>query len=391
MVAHPWIERIERLSAAGLERSPRCVLGAVGPSIATADGTKLLFCSNDYLGLAADQRLISAAIEAAAAHGVGAGASRAVSGNHALHEALERRAAAFFETQAAVLFPSGYQANVGALSSLVDKGDAVFSDARNHASIIDGCRLSRAAVHVYKHADAGDLARLLDETRTAGLKLVVTEAVFSMDGDKAPLGQICSAAHSRGAVVYVDEAHALGVLGSGGRGLADEAGVSADVAVRMGTFGKAIGVSGAFVACGDAPARLMRSRARSLLYTTGAPPLLAAAALVGLDLAQAADDRRETLARNVRFYREGASAAGVPLARSETPIQPVPIGDARRAMAVSEALWRRGFFVQGIRPPTVPEGTARLRVTLSSAHTREQIDLLVDALAASLAACGVAP
>jgi 8-amino-7-oxononanoate synthase len=391
MGAHPWNERIERLSAAGLERSARSLLGPVGPSIASAEGPKLLFCSNDYLGLAADPRLISAAIGAAASHGVGSGASRAVSGNHALHDALERRAAAFLGTPAAVLFPSGYHANVGALSSLVEEGDAVFSDARNHASIIDGCRLSRAAVHVYEHADADDLARLLAATPSAGLKLVVTEAVFSMDGDLAPLAEICGAARRGGAEVYVDEAHALGVLGPGGRGLADEAGLSSDAAVRMGTFGKAFGVSGAFVACGEAPARLLRSRARSLLYTTGAPPMLAAAALAGLDIAEAADDRRETLFRNVRLYRERAAAAGVPLAPSETPIQPVPVGCPRRTMAVSESLWRRGIFVQGIRPPTVPEGTARLRVTLSSAHTPEQIALLVDALAASLAEHGVAP
>jgi 8-amino-7-oxononanoate synthase len=386
MVAHPWEERIATLAAAGLERSPRAVQGAIGPAIESADGSKLLFCSNDYLGLAADPRLVAAAAAAAAGCGVGAGASRAVSGNNALHEALERRAAAFVDAPAAVLFPSGYQANVGALPALLDAGDVVFSDALNHASIIDGCRLSRADVRVYAHADAGDLARLLAAAPAAGLKLVVTEAVFSMDGDRAPLAAICRAARSAGADVYVDEAHALGVLGPGGRGLAAEAGVAAEVAVRMGTFGKAIGVAGAFVACGEDPARLLRSRARSLLYTTAAPPLLAAAALAGLDLAEAADDRRAALARNVRSYRERAAAAGVPLAASDTAIQPVPIGGARRTMAVSEALWRRGIFAQGIRPPTVPEGTSRLRITLSSAHTEEQIGRLVAALAAALAA-----
>jgi 8-amino-7-oxononanoate synthase len=391
MGAHPWIERIEELTTAGLERTPRRLLGATGTKAESADGPKLLFCSNDYLGLAADPRLVAAVTGAVAACGVGSGGSRAVSGNPALHEALERRCAAFLGTDAAVLFPSGYQANVGALSSLVDAGDAVFSDARNHASIIDGCRLSRASVHVYRHADAAHLERLLGEVRTPGLKLVVTEAVFSMDGDKAPLAEICRAARRHGAEVYVDEAHAFGVLGLGGRGLAEEAGVSSGTSVRMATFGKAIGVSGAFVACGDAPARLLRSRARSLLYTTGAPPLLSAAALAGVDLAEAADDRRAALERNVRLYRERAAALGVPLALSETAIQPVPIGGARRTMAVSEALWRRGIFVQGIRPPTVPDGTARLRITLSSAHTAEQIGLLVDALAAALAECGGAP
>lgn len=391
MCAHPWNERVERLSAEGLERTPRLVLGATGTEVATADGTKLLFCSNDYLGLAADPRLAAAASAAAFELGVGSGGSRAVSGNHAPHDALERRCAGFMGTDAAVLFPSGYQANVGALSSLVDAGDAVFSDARNHASIIDGCRLSRAAVRVYRHGDAAELARLLDETRVPGLKLVVTEAVFSMDGDAAPLEEISRAARRAGAELYVDEAHAFGVMGPGGRGLAARAGLAGETAVRMATFGKAIGVAGAFVACGEAPARLLRSRARSLLYTTGAPPSVAAAALRGLEIAEAADDRRAALERNVRLYRERAAASGVPVTGSTTAIQPVPIGGSRRAMAVSDALWRRGVFVQGIRPPTVPDGTARLRITLSSSHTEEQIGILVAALAAALAEIGDAP
>ena len=218
MGAHQWISRIEALSAAGLERTPRRLLGCKGTTAMTADGPKLILCYHDYLGLAADPGLVSAMVEAAAAVGVGSGASRAVSGSHALHDALERRCAELLGTDAAVLFPSGYQANVGALSALVDTGDAVFSDALNHASIIDGCRLSRAAVHVYRHADAGDLERLLAETRCKGLKLVVTEAVFSMDGDRAPLAAICDTARRHRAEVVVDQAHALRLLGPGRRG-----------------------------------------------------------------------------------------------------------------------------------------------------------------------------
>jgi 8-amino-7-oxononanoate synthase len=379
-----WKARVDALAAAGLERTMRRVSGPAGPIVATPDGDKLLFCSNNYLGLAADPRLVRAMTEAARDLGAGVCSSRLVSGNGDLHDAVERRAAALLGAEAAVAFTSGFQANLGAITSLVEAGDAVFSDALNHASIVDGCRLSRAEIGAYRHADAAHLEQLLAESRAPGVKLVITEAVFSMDGDEAPLRAICSAARRHGAAVYVDEAHALGVLGPGGRGLTAELGLEAEVAVRMGTFGKALGVAGAFVACGEIPARLLRSRARSLLYTTAQPLPLAAAILVSLDLVEAADERREALRRNVRAFRELARAAGVVLAESKTPIQPVPVGSAHRVTAVSDALWRRGVFLQGIRPPTVAEGTARLRVTLTAEHTEAQIAQLVDALAASL-------
>jgi 8-amino-7-oxononanoate synthase len=379
-----WQARADALAAAGLERTMRRVSGPAGPIVRTPDGDKLLFCSNNYLGLAADPRLVDAMTAAARDLGAGICSSRLVSGNGDLHDAVERRAAALLGAEAAVAFVSGFQANLGAITSLVEPGDAVFSDALNHASIVDGCRLSRADVRVYRHADAAHLEELLSGSRAPGVKLVITEAVFSMDGDAAPLEAICRAARSHGAAVYVDEAHALGVLGPGGRGLSAELGLASEVAVRMGTFGKALGVAGAFVACGETPARLVRSRARSLLYTTAPPLPLAAAILVSLDLVEAADERREALLRNVRAFRELARAAGVKLAESKTPIQPVPIGSARRVTAVSDALWRRGVFLQGIRPPTVAEGTARLRVTLTASHTEDQIARLVDALAASL-------
>lgn len=379
-----WRSRADALAEAGLERTMRRVSGPAGPVVRTPDGEKLLFCSNNYLGLAADPRLVRAMAGAARDLGAGICSSRLVSGNGELHDAVERRAAAFLRAGAAVAFTSGFQANLGAITSLAEEGDAVFSDALNHASIVDACRLSRADVAVYRHADAAHLGELLAASSAPGVRLVVTEAVFSMDGDEAPLAAICDVAQRHGAAVYVDEAHALGVLGPGGRGLAAALGLDGRVAVRMGTFGKALGVAGAFVACGEAPARLIRSRARSLLYTTAPPPPLAAAVLEALELVEAADDRREALRRNVRLFRERAAAAGVGLGESGTPIQPVPVGSARRVTAVSDALWRRGVFLQGIRPPTVAEGTARLRVTLTAEHTEEQIARLVAALAASL-------
>jgi len=362
----------------------RRVSGPTGPVVQTEEGEKLLFCSNDYLGLASDPRLVEAMAGAAREWGVGACSSRLVCGNGDLHTAVERRAAQFSGTEAAVLFPSGYQANLGALGALAEEGDEIFSDALNHASLIDGCRLSRADVRVFWHNDVAHLETLLRASRGEGLRLIVVEALYSMDGDPAPLGAICRAAEAYGAFVYVDEAHALGVYGEGGRGLSAALGVEGAVAARMGTFGKALGVAGAFVACGEDAARLLRSRARGLLYTTAQPFPVAAAILTGIDLAEAADDRRRALFRNVALFRDRAKAAKVALFESTSPIQPVPIGSARRAMAVSEALWRRGIFVQGIRPPTVAEGTSRLRVTLSAAHTAAQIERLASALSEAL-------
>jgi 8-amino-7-oxononanoate synthase len=376
-----WQERLSRLAAAGLERRMRVVEGAVGPVVATPDGDRLLFCSNDYLGLAAHPALVRALREGASRWGAGAAASRLVSGNTGAHDRLEGRLAAFMGTPRAVLFPSGYQANVGALTALTDAGDAIFSDALAHASIVDGCRLSRAEVHVFDHRDPAHLARLLAACRARGLKLVVTDAVFSMDGDVAPLAQIARVAAEHGALVYVDEAHALGVMGSKGRGLTAKLGLEAEVAVRMGTLGKSLGLAGAFVALGEDAADLLVSRARSLLYTTAAPALLAEAALAAVDLVEEADGRRAALARNVGLFRELAAGRGLPVLDSTMAIQPVMVGDAAEATRVSCDLWDAGVFVQAMRPPTVPEGTSRLRVTLTASHERAHIEALVDALA----------
>jgi len=381
MIPSPWHSRIQRLAEQDLERNILETAGPVGPEVQTPDGPKLLFCSNDYLGLAADPRVVEALRAGAEKWGAGAGASRLVSGNTAAHSELERRLAAYVGAPRAVAFASGYQANVGALTTLTTEGDAIFSDELTHASLIDGCRLSRAATHVFRHRDTEHLDQLLRDNPTPGLKLIVADAVFSMDGDRAPLEEISSIAARHGAHVYLDEAHALGVLGPGGRGLAAELGQTASITLRMGTLGKAFGVAGAFVACDEPAARLLTSRARSLLYTTAAPPPLAEACLTALELVEAADDRRQALVANVARFRELAADRGLPLVESETAIQPVMVGDAGRTFAIARRLWEIGLFVTAFRPPTVAADTSRLRVTLSAAHRPDQIERLVEGLA----------
>jgi 8-amino-7-oxononanoate synthase len=364
----------------------RVMDSAAGPVVETPDGPKLCFCSNDYLGLAADPRLVEAVKRGADRWGAGAASSRLVAGNTAVHVELEECLAAFTGAEAAVLFPSGFQANLGALTALTGEGDTIFPDELVHASLVDGCRLSRARVRIFRHRDTGHLEELLREAAGPGLKLIVTDAVFSMDGDLAPLGEICRLADRHDARILLDEAHALGVMGPGGRGLAAELGLSDRVAVSSYTLGKALGVSGACVACDATAARLLVSRARSLLYTPAAPAHLCEALLTALSLTEAADARRERLGANVALFRELAGQAGIPLADSATAIQPVPVGDSRRAMGISAALWEDGVFVQGIRPPTVPDGAARLRVTLTAAHEPAHVERLVDALTRALAA-----
>jgi 8-amino-7-oxononanoate synthase len=384
MIPSPWHSRILRLVEQDLERELLDMMGPVGSEVETPDGTKLMFCSNDYLGLAADPRIAEALRAGIERWGTGAAGSRLVSGNTAAHTELEQRLAAYVAAPRAVLFPSGFQANLGALTTLTDVGDVIFSDALVHASLIDGCRLSRAETHVFEHRDVEHLDQLLRDHPSPGIKLIVTDAVFSMEGDLAPLTQIAEVAARHGALVYLDEAHTVGVRGPGGRGLAAELDLVERVAVRMGTLGKAFGVAGAFVACDESAARLLISRARSLLYTTAAPAPLAEASLAALSLVEAADARREALARNVERFRRRAAENGLPVIESTTPIQPVLVGGAGRTVEVSRRLWRRGLFVQGFRPPTVPEGSSRLRVTLTAAHDPEHIERLIDELSRAL-------
>ncbi len=365
---------LEVRRAAGLERRLRVIDGAQDTWV-TVDGRRvLLLCSNNYLGLANHPALREAAARAARDLGIGAGASRLISGSMRLHHDLEADLAAFKGTEAALLFNSGYHANIGAITALVGTGDAVFSDELNHASLIDGCRLSRARVCVYRHADVGMLADMLRRT-PARRRLVVTDSIFSMDGDAAPLRAICDVADRHGAMVMVDEAHATGVVGPDGAGLVAAEGLQGRVTVQMGTLGKAFGTFGAFVAARRSIVDLLVNTARSFIYTTALPPPVVAAAHAALRLVRADSDGRARLTCNGQRLHAELTALGLCVPHGPGHILPILVWDAARAMQLSARLLTEGAFVQGIRPPTVPPGTARLRVALMSTHTPADIDV----------------
>lgn len=345
---------------------------------ATVDGLPaILFCSNDYLGLSDHPALGDALARGAAELGAGTGASRLISGTHPAHLDAERKLAALVDRPAALLFSTGYAANVGALPALLGRGDLAFSDRLNHASLIDGLRLSRADVHIYHHGDVAHLRELLARHRGEGRRAwVVTDTIFSMDGDVAPLRALRSACDEHGAGLYVDEAHAIGVLG-GGRGLCAETSVVPDALV--GTLGKAMGVAGAFVA-GTAELRtLLENRARSYVFSTAPPPALTEAIRVGADLLLGADDARRRLLAHAERIRGALRSRGWTVPEGRAPIIPVLVGDAERAMRLSDRLLERGFFARGIRPPTVPDGTSRLRIVPTAAHEDEHVEGLIAA------------
>lgn len=362
-----------------LYRERRVVSGAQGPEM-LLDGRRYLnFSSNDYLGLAAHPELAQALCEAANHSGVGSGSAHLVCGHNTSHHALEEELAAFTGRPRALLFSTGYMANLGTISALAGAGDAVFEDRLNHASLLDGALLSRARLQRYAHADSAALAARLAAS-TARHRLVVTDGVFSMDGDVTPLPQLAEVCRQHGAWLMVDDAHGLGVLGPGGRGSVAAAGLDTEqVPVLMGTLGKALGSFGAFVAGSERLIEALIQQARSYIYTTAMPPALAEATRVSLRLA-ADEDRRRRLQALIARFRDGAARLGLPLLPSTTPIQPLLLGEAGTALAVSEALAGAGCLVTAIRPPTVPEGTARLRITLTAAHEDTQIDRLLAAL-----------
>lgn len=380
--------RLGELERAGLRRALRSVERRAGAEI-VVDGQALIdFSSNDYLGLAADPRIARAAAAALDEAGTGAGAARLISGNHPLHERLEREIAAFERAPAALLFASGYAANTGAIPALVGRGDAVYSDALNHASLIDGCRLSRAELRVFPHRDLDALDRLLrEDAGRFARRMIVVDAVFSMDGDLFPLDRLVELARAHGAWTYVDDAHGTGVMGPSGRGTAEHFGVEAAIDVRMGTLGKALGTSGAFVAGSGRLREWLLNRARPFVFSTATPPALAAATLEALRIVREEPWRRERLRQNARRLREGLASIGHDVAgEADGHIVPVLTGQAERTMRVGAALRERGFLTGAVRPPTVPAGGSRLRITLSAAHTPEQIDRLLDALATELPA-----
>jgi 8-amino-7-oxononanoate synthase len=377
---------LEQRAGQRLLRRRRVVASAQGAH-PVADGREILhFGSNDYLGLAADPRVVAAAQQGAARFGVGAGASHLISGHFQPHDDLERELAAWIAPCAnarALLFSTGYMANLGVVTALVGREDAVFGDRLNHACLNDAALLSRASFIRYGHADVGELAARLAASR-ARRKLICTDAVFSMDGDLAPLPQLLELADAHDAWLVVDDAHGFGVLGEGrdaGRGTLAHFALASERIVYMGTLGKAAGVAGAFVAAHPAVIETLLQTARSYIYTTASPPLLASALEASLALVRSDTARRDRLFASIARWRAAASTLRWPLLPSITPIQPLIVGGAGETLGVSEALWERGIWVPAIRPPTVRPGSARLRITLSAAHSEADVDRLVGALA----------
>ncbi len=363
-----------RIEEAGLYRKLRRVESDQGPTLRLDGRDVINFSSNNYLGLANHPSLCKAAKEAIDRYGCGSGASRLISGNMTLHEELENKISELKGTEAALVFNSGFQANTGILSTLVGEGDAIFSDALNHASVIDGCRLSRAKVVVYGHCDVDDLEQGLKDAPSIARKLIVTESLFSMDGDEAPLADIVSLAEKHGAMVMVDEAHATGIYEPNGSGLVAKLGLGDRVPIQMGTLGKALGGFGAYVAGSQALRELLINRCRSFIFTTALPPAVMAMAIAAIDLIKKEPQRRQALRDNCQLLRAGLEAQGYSVRASRSQILPLMIGDATQCMKLSEDLLQRGVFAQGIRPPTVPPGTSRLRITLMATHRREHID-----------------
>lgn len=382
----PWLaDELRRISEQGLLRLRQQVSPLPG-GWCLVNGRRLRnFSSNDYLSLAHDPRVIAAARYALEQSGAGATASALVSGRSAWHVCLEERLAAFEEQEAALLFPTGYAANAGTIAALAGPGDTVFCDRMNHASLVDGCRLSGARLRVFRHDDLSRLERELRKAEDAPRRLIVTDALFSMDGDAAPLPELCELSERYDAPLLVDEAHGTGVFGRHGRGVAEWLGVEDRVAVRVGTLSKAVGALGGFVAGPRELIDFLWNRARPQMFSTALPPAVCAAASATVELIEQEPERREHLLALSAFLRSRLAERGIaPLPGSIGPIIPVVLQTPEAAVRAASALEDRGVLVAAIRPPTVPEGTSRLRITLNAAHTREDVDVLVEALSTVL-------
>ncbi|MBK7973018.1 MAG: 8-amino-7-oxononanoate synthase [Deltaproteobacteria bacterium] len=378
------------LETSDLRRFLRTVESAQAPEVRIDGRTVLCLCSNNYLGLADDPRLARASARAAEALGAGAGASRLISGNMSLHDELERALATWKGAERALLFNSGYHANCGAIPALVGSRDLVLSDELNHASLIDGTRLSRATVRVFRHGDRADVARQLADRGAFRRAMIVTDTVFSMDGDLAPLPDLVALAREHEALLYVDEAHASGVLGEAGRGAVEHFGLADPRIIQMGTLGKALGSFGAFVASRGDVIELLLNRARSFVFTTGLPPAVVAAALAAVAVVRDEPERRRRLVALSSRLRDGLAALGFRVGGEPgVPIVPVLIGEAGATMELARALFERGVLASGIRPPTVPPGTSRIRATLMATMSDEQVDRAIDAFADAGRALGL--
>ncbi|MGE3176010.1 MAG: glycine C-acetyltransferase [Vicinamibacterales bacterium] len=382
---------LEGLVRDGLYRHLR-VLGSAQEPESVVDGRRVInLSSNNYLGLTTHPKLRARALEAIERYGVGSGSVRTIAGTMDLHMELERRLAAFKHTEAAVVFQSGFTANAGTVSSILTKDDVVISDALNHASIIDGCRLSRAAIKVFPHKDVDAARQIVRELPAGQRKLLITDGVFSMDGDLGPLPALCDLAEEYGCIMMVDDAHASGVFGRNGRGTVDHFGMHGRVDVQVGTLSKAIGVLGGYVAGSRSLIEFLHHRARPFLFSTSHPPAVAAACLAAIDVLLEEPGLVDRLWENTRFFKSGLQALGFDTGASESPITPVIVGDGARAMALSDRLFERGVFAQGIAFPTVPRDRARVRTIVTATHTREQLQVALDTFAAVGRELGIIP
>ncbi len=376
-----WRKTLDDLAEAGLLRRPLTVESRQGPRVRIDGADYLCFCSNNYLGLADHPALAEAAKAAADEYGTGSGASRLVSGTMRIHRELEDAVARFKNTEAAIVFPTGYMANAGTIQALAGRGDTVYCDRLNHASIFDGCRLSGATLRVYPHKDVGGLRRLLGRKRE-GRALVVTDTVFSMDGDLAPLPDLAEVCERHGAMLMIDEAHATGVLGENGRGAAEHFGIEPGrVPVVMGTLSKAVGSLGGYVAGSRDLVDLLVNRARSFIYTTALPPAVCAASVAGLRIIEEEPERRAALWARTRQLHDGLRERGFDIGPTETPITPLIVGDSAPAVELSQKLFEHHILAPAIRPPTVPDGTARIRLTPMATHTAQDVQHVLTALA----------
>ncbi len=382
-------EALDALRAEGLYRRLRVLEGEQQPR-ARFDGREVInLSSNNYQGLTTHPKLREAAIRAVKELGAGSGSVRTIAGTMELHLQLERRIAAFKNTEASVVFQSGFAANAGTVASILGKDDLILSDELNHASIIDGARLSRAAIRVFPHRDTAALRRLLEETSEVKRRLVITDGVFSMDGDIAPLAEIAALAREHGAIMMVDDAHASGVLGKNGRGTVDHFGIHGQVDIQVGTLSKAIGVLGGYVCGSKTLIEYLYHRARPFLFSTSHPPAVAAACLAAFDVLEAEPERIERLWSNTRRFQAGLKRLGFDIGASATPITPILVGEASRAMQLSDLAFERGVFAQGIGFPTVAKGRARLRAIVTATHTEEELDRALEILGDAARSLGI--
>jgi len=374
-------EQLEAWRNAGTYQRLR-ILESPTAAESTFDGRDVInLASNNYLGLTTHPKLIQAALDAVRDFGVGSGAVRTISGTMSLHMQLEERIARFKNVEACVVFQSGFAANAGTVSAILSPDDHIISDELNHASIIDGCRLSKAKIHVFPHKDASAAGRILQElTSSSDRKLLITDGVFSMDGDIGPLPSLVEVAERYGAIMMVDDAHASGVLGRAGRGTVDHFNLHGRVHIQVGTLSKAIGVLGGYV-CGSRDLiEFLYHRARPFLFSTSHPPAVAAACLAAFDVLEQEPERIQSLWDNTKYFKQNLISAGFDTGKSETPITPIMVGDAKTAHHLSASLFEEGVLATGIGFPTVPEGKARVRTIVTATHTRDQLDRALDIL-----------